>query len=313
VKSLILLKSLIFFVAGCVCALGADARVELPIMGYVVDSNSNAVRAVLGIPGASQMGAPMPVADHAIRRISIAPGAKYGLAATDDGKLYRFGLPAGTPAVVPADAPEQIVWSPAGRSAALRYPGGRLRVLSNLDSAAESGMEIALDASTTDVAVSDDGSVVLAITSRGAGALVTAFTAGEAHGLLNGPGLNRLAFFFGSTDAVVSDSAEGKVYVLRRSGEMGVLAQVVDPTAVSVSTDNKQVMVASATNAIATVRVFDGVVTSGECSCAVGVLERLDRDIFRVTGKSAGPMWLFNAAAVENRFTFVPQPETGRE
>jgi hypothetical protein len=293
---------------------GADAQIDVPVIGYMFDPHTGAVRALLGIPGASRTSEPVSFGEHAIVRAWIAPGAKHALAAAADGKLYRFDLPERTAVEVSADAPEQVVWSPSGRSAALRYSGGRTRVLLNSEAAAF-GMEVALDASAADVAVSDDGRVLLAITARGDTKTVAAFVSatGEERVLLSGPGLNRAAFFVGSNDAVVSDYTEGKLYILRSSGELAILGRVEEPTAVAVSADNTEVLVSSASRAVTKIRVSDGVVTTHECGCAVQALERLKGDVFLVTRGENGPAWLFDAAAGANRFTFVPQPEAKRE
>ena len=277
-------------------------------MGYIFDAGLGALRAVVGIPGASRMSEPAAIAGRTVDRAWVAPGARFGLAATDR-KLFRFDLAAGSFVEIGDESPQQVLWSPSGRSAALRFSGGRIRVLVPVDSTAETVMNVVVEPRAGAVAVSDDGGMLLAI----AGNALTAFSPGnEPRVLLTSSGLNAVAYFSGSRDAVVSDNATGNIYMLRESGEIAVLAQVDAPAAVAVIADNTHVLVATK-GRVARIRIADRTVATAACSCAIETLERFGRDIFRVTGTSGGPVWLFDTARSDNPFTFVPQAENDRE
>lgn len=155
----------------------------------------------------------------------------------------------------------------------------------------------------------------MAIVAREHGKLLTQFAGSNRERvLLSAPGLNDAEFLFGSRDAVVSDDVEGKIYLLRESGELAVLAQVDNATALAVARDNSRIFTASTQQRnVTSVRISDGTRSVIDCACVPGAFLRLQEDVFAVGGFSDGPLWLFNGAAPENRFTFVPQPEGTRE
>jgi hypothetical protein len=292
----------------------ADAQIDSPVIGHVFDSKAGGVRAVLGIPGSARMTDPLLFDGVKPRAAWIAPGRSYGLAATAEGKLYRIDTVGRSAMEVAAAVPGQVAWSPSGTVAALQYSTGKTLVLLNVDSTPTPGMELAVTSGTT-LAVSDDGRVLIAIVARDNGKLLTQFTgSNQERVLLSAPGLNDAEFLFGSRDAVVSDDVEGKIYLLRESGELAVLAQVENPTVLAVARDNSQIFIASTQRRNVTgVRISDGTRSVNDCACIPGVFLRLQEDVFAVSGVSDGPLWLFNGAAPENRFTFVPQPEGMRE
>jgi hypothetical protein len=293
----------------------ADAQIDLPVIGHVFDADARGVRAILGIPGSSRMTDVLAFEGLAFRVAWIAPGRSYGLAAGTDGKLYRIDSVGRSATEIEADVPEQVVWSPHGTSAALRYSTGHVRVFRSFESTPKPGLQTVFNGGVAQLAVSDDGGVLLGIGGRENGKTLIAFSEGGARELLSAPGLKDVTFFFDSRDAVVSDDAEGKIYTVRESGELAVLAQVDEASALAVARDNSQVFVASKQwRTVTSIRISDGARIVHDCACAPGVFQRLQADIFRVSDHSDRPMWLFNGSAREaHRFTFVPQPEGSRE
>ena len=292
----------------------ADAQIDSPVVGYVFDSKAVGVRAIAGLPGSARMTDLLSFDGVKPRAVWIAPGRSYGLAATEEGKLYRIDMVRRSAMEVAATVPEQVAWSPGGTAAALQYSTGRMLVLLNVEATPTGGMEVAVTTGAI-LTVADDGGAVIAIVARENGKVLTQLTgSSQERVLLNGPGLNDAKFLFGSRDAVVSDAAEGKIYLLRESGELAVLAQVEEAAALAVARDNSQIFVTSTQRHNVTgIRVSDGTRSVTECVCVPGAFLRLQEDVFAVSGVSDGPLWLFNGAAPENRFTFVPQPEGMRE
>jgi hypothetical protein len=292
----------------------ADAQVDSPVIGHVFDSKAGGVRAVLGIPGSACMSDLLLFDGFKPQAAWIAPGRSYGLAATAEGRLYRIDMVGRSATELAAAVPEHVAWSPSGIAAALQYSTGKTRVLLNVDSTPTQGMEVAV-ATGAPLAVSDDGGVLITIVARENGKLLTQFMgSNQERVLLSAPGLNDAQFLFGSRDAVVSDDVEGKIYLFRESGELAVLAQVESATALAVARDNSRIFIASTQRRNVTgVRISDGTRSVIDCSCVPGAFLRLQEDVFAVSDVNDGPLWLFNGAAPENRFTFVPQPEGTRE
>jgi hypothetical protein len=309
------MKTLLLFAACVGWAWAADERIESPVIGHIFDSKAGAIRSITGIPGSSQMTDALPFDGTQFHNVWIAPGRNYGLAARADGKLYRIDVPARSVTEIGATAPEHVWWSPSGTSAALQYSSGEVRVILHLETKSETGLQVLLTGDATDVAISDDGSVLLAIIARENARTLIAFTAGGVQrSLLTGLGLKNALFFFGSRKAVVSDDAEGKIFMLRESGDLSLLADVDEASALAIAQDNSRVFVASRQRRnITTINISDGSRAVDDCLCVPGVLNRLQADVFGVTVNSNGPLWLFNAAAPGRRFTFVPQPEGSRE
>jgi hypothetical protein len=299
--------------AGCMYA--NDARVEGPVLGYMFDPETRAVRAILGIPGSSRFSEPIPLGELALEKAWIAPGRTYAIAARKDTGLERTDLLTGKASEIAEDVPDQVVWSPKGSAAALFYRSGRIRVFTKMDSSPEPGIEASAGPDVSTMAVSDDGLAVLALRRTEQGTALIAFgEAGEQRLLLTAPGLNRVTFLNGTHDAIASDATEGKVYLLRNATELSILAQIDEPSAIAVSADNARVFVASkGRGRIASIAINDGAVTSFECTCAPTDLDRLQGSVLRLTGLSEPTVWLFNADAAENPFTFVPRLEPHRE
>ena len=296
-----------------VYACASDARVDGPVLGYVFDKEGSAIRAILGIPGSSRFSEPLPVGEFALEKVWIAPGRSYAIAARTDSKLSLIDLLTAKASEIAGnvtdDVPDRVVWSAKGIAAALLYSTGRIRVLTNMDFSPEAGIEVSAGADVSAAAVSDDGLIVLALRRTEQGTTLKAFgEAGEERLLLTAPALSHVAFLNGTRDAVVSDAAEGKVYLLRNATGLSIVGQVDEPSALAVSPDNSRVLVASKSRGrVASIAINDGVVTSFECNCAPADLDPLRGSMFRVTGLTEATVWLFNADAAANPFTFVPR------
>jgi hypothetical protein len=304
-------------ISGCLSA--ADTQLGVPVIGHVFDADSQAVKAILGVPGAARFGEALSFGERQVTKAWVGPGSGVALAVLSDGKLYRLDLAEPTVSEIDAAAPNDVIWSPSASSAALRYGDGRARVIRNLgngEASIEAGFGASTGADAAVAAVSDDGSLLMIIRQDGTGTTLTSLgAAGEERTLLSAPGINRAAFFHNSRDAIVSDSREGKVYVMGDSGELSVLAQIVEPSALAVASDNARAFITSKSGAsITSVRIADGLSTSFTCTCAPEIIERLSSGLFQVSGKAGELTWLFNpdsASAPDSAtapLTFVPQP-----
>jgi hypothetical protein len=303
-----------------VCLFAADTTIELPVIGHVFDPQARAVRAILGIPGATRMSAPISIGDNTAENVWIAPGKAYALSVVSDGTVLRIDLTNGAASQISSDVldfirPTEVVWSPTGSSAALRSAGGRTRVLRNIGSSPEAAMDTLSAGDAINIAVSDDGGQLLAIRRTLQGTTLTALRAeGDERLLLTAPGLSVAAFFNGTRDAVVADSVEGKVYLLRNSASLSLLTQSQETLALAATADNSRVLImGKQTGRLSIVRVANSESTPFECSCSMDVLDRLQGGVFRVSRGTDGPVWLFDPDSAANPFTFVPQAEQTNE
>src|SRR5260370_33649390 len=145
----------------------SSASLEGPRMGMVFDSSMRALRPILGIPGAGIMGDPLKT-ELDLRRVSISPQQDYALAAEGDHNeivVLRFDHAPMTSTLVPGThhGPDQMVFSPGGRVAAVHYKDrNRIQVVSGLPASPKVVDEFYLsgNALPSALAVGDDNTVL---------------------------------------------------------------------------------------------------------------------------------------------------------
>jgi len=120
-----MLSNRLFLTFCTVAAAWAGAAVRGPVMGFVFDSSTRAIRPMRGVPGAAYLGVPVvPDVDNAC----IAPDGATALVTRDGQTLLYTSLANTSPAALPvagaiANA-DRCAWSPHGGSVALWSTGG---------------------------------------------------------------------------------------------------------------------------------------------------------------------------------------------
>src|SRR5947209_1356195 len=146
------------------------SNIGQPEMGFVFDAPAGAIRPVHGTPGAAILGEPLDLGFQLLSA-AISSERQYALAVVpDDQQLRLIRFPGGTPSIQTIDlampAPERTVLSPNGSAAVLfRSNPARVQVVSGLpDSPAVQERDVtAIGAALGDMAVSDDGAVLLLV------------------------------------------------------------------------------------------------------------------------------------------------------
>jgi hypothetical protein len=252
--------------------------------------------------------------------VAISPGHDYALAVSAADltplllRLSSMPVTAG-PLGENLPRPDLAVISPGGSSAALyNRAAGTVDVLRGLPDAPSSAGRVAVGDGTnlTAMAVSDDGTLVLAATDSGA---VVAYAAGESRFVTALPQVNAVAFLRSSHDAVVCDAQQKAVYLLRDAGGGGEIRQLASekdglghPVAVVVSKDGGKVWVADSSGQF----VLEMDVTGGgnrtiACPCTPSRLRPLlGENVFQLTDAGAGPIWILDAGSPDPRVLFVP-------
>ncbi|MCE5310519.1 MAG: hypothetical protein LLG20_23010 [Acidobacteriales bacterium] len=342
----------------CIWAAQApDYAVSGPSLGLVAGRTAGTIRPILGIPGAAMWGAPL-VVDFATTRTAVAPGGDFAvMVASENFRLARVRATGGAPEWLPVEAagsaPDIVSFSPRGRSAVLYYrAAGRMVVLSGLRDQTVQATEVdtsSLPAATKLLAVSEDGSSLLAAIQEGeATAVYFLKTApaetrsrlsatvldgieGEPEPLPTGTSASRLTLFGAVTalefagdsqDALVADASANSIFLM---ADVGGSAQTVllgsaregiaDPSWIK-APDNKRVLVANAGTGAITVLYRDGTSPlSIQCGCTITGLNPLGGGaVYRLTEPSSEPLLLLDAGGLEPRLVVVPpepsQPET---
>jgi len=280
-----------------------------PALGYVLDGGSG-IRAIQGIPGASLLGRRVPLGLE-MAAAEVSPRQDYVLAvAAADGTVAVVELGAATlaPRPVPgaSPAPDRLILSPTGRAALLVYGrAGSAQILTGLPSdIAVAPLDLAsLPEAPGALAVSDDGTAVLASTAAGLFAIVK----GEARALPSAGAVSALAFTPGAMDALAA--GPGHVSALSSIGGQPAwrtLATLPEDagTPLAVATAVRRALVA-VSGAVIAVDLESGAATKFPCAGVTG-LAPLSGEAFRLTEMSGDPLWLIDGGGAEPRLLFIP-------
>ena len=297
-----------------------------PILGFVFDPRAHAVQPILGIPGASLLGAPLDFSFN-IADAATSPRQDYILVLTADNHALRLLRPAragfssnSIDGVM--QALDRVFISPTGSAAAVyRIADGLIQVVTGLpDSPAV--QQVLLRANPGDmfssVAISDDGTAVLAASSETDSPLLNVFGHDGVPRRLPLPGfISAMAFRPQTHDALIAYSQIHQVSLLRNAteaAEFQVLAGANDgvsaPVAVEFASRGLTAFVANSdTGNVTILDLTGGPARSISCDCRPTSLYRLSGDsLFRLNDPSSGPVLLLDGSGIQPRIVFVPSP-----
>jgi hypothetical protein len=167
--------ALIFLSVGAYAQTNSPGWMTAPLAGLAANGDLTEIRAIQGVPGASTVGRPISL-PAGVRRVHLAPAQGWALVEqTSDRALGLMAFSGMLPgSVITIDgvmsAPDIISFSPSGRSAVIHSKAAaRLQVLTGLDTTPT----VTLQSDTSSLgelsaaAVSDDGTMAVALTSEG--------------------------------------------------------------------------------------------------------------------------------------------------
>lgn len=251
----------IFLAAGLAVSATAATSLRGPVLGYVVDANTQAVRPLNGIPGASHLGAPLDLGFPVARAVFSSAG-NFGLvvAAEGDG-LYLLDLLEGVPSLtrIPnAIRPDRLALNVTDTAAVL-YSSElrRLQVITGLPQNPVAGplLDLAgLAGSLTALALDSQGrEALLALSDGGRGSLVRVSKSGDPRVVALFADPSAVAMINQDRDALVTDAGTNQLFRIRDfAGEAAVeiLASerdgVARPVGVEISADGRRIFVANA-------------------------------------------------------------------
>jgi hypothetical protein len=287
-----------------------SAQVGGTVLGYVA-SDSEALRPMLGIPGATAWGGPLsdlPQLEPAA--VSNRHGYELGVADTGEAVLVTglAGTPQATKLGAGLEGADRVVLSPTETAAAFYSSAtGTISVWTGLPLQPSELWTAAGPASIGSLAVSDDGEAVLAATLQG----LWAISSSGPRFLASADPSVSVAFFTGSDEAVVADPVANEVRLLRTATGAseplaGVLDGVVAPTAVAVTGNNRYVVVNASPNGVLMISMEDRSVQQLACRCAPSELKRLNGTAtFRLTG---APVYVLDGDVSPPRILSIPPP-----
>jgi len=304
-----------------------EAALRGPVSGFVVDSRSQMMRPINGIPGAALLGPPLET-PFRLKRAVFSKNGDFALAVADDdgGVLLVRGLrdpqPAATPLSVVMADPPWILLNATDSAAALYWDSTRqLQILSGLPDRPTAGPAIdvsSLRGSVAAMALDAAGRCVLLGMADPAAGGVFAVCAAEPTAprfLASSPAPSAIACTNGESDAVIADRSLNQVMLLRNwqgSTEPLLIATasqgISTPVGLQLSGDEKQLFVANAGNNSITVLDLTGASPAKTLSMPAPPtrLERLSgKGVFLLNDGAAGPLFLLDETG-ENGIYFVP-------
>jgi hypothetical protein len=307
----------IICVAGAAGLFSQQGSIGGPVAGYVFDRQSQALRVIHGIPGASLIGEPVDFGSG-ISHAWAAPKLDAALVVTADGtaRLFRLDNGKATERTVEGIvSPERAVFSPSGTALALVTPGS-VRIIKGLpDAPVVAGtVELPQDRVSATaarsgklqrsgggpVAVSDDGAYLLYGSN---GAIELLGISGDSRKLADAATGALPAFAPGGHDAAIVD---GQAVALFRdaSGAATVrrLPGISAAKGVAFSPDGGRLFVAA--TSVMAVDVATGDRGEIACGCRPTGLARMG-NAFRLNELGNEPLWLLDASA-DPRVVFVP-------
>ncbi|MBM3776331.1 MAG: hypothetical protein FJW37_14390 [Acidobacteria bacterium] len=284
-------------------SLEAQSSLSGPVLGVVFESGRG-LRPVRGIAGASTLGELLDLGLE-IFSAAVSPTHKHALISTGDPRQLvaaRLDRPEIVPIEGGVGAPDVVVFSPGGKAAALReLRSGRVQLLTGLPEAPVVAREIAAAETWGPMAVSDDGSLLVAE----GGSLILYSQQEEPRPIAVLGAISGLAFRPGSLDALVADDRH--VYMLRNGTEVAPVAAAVAGAVGVAFAGADRAVVAGSSGELAVLDLAAGTATSLACECAPTGLARMSNAaVFRLNEPSSKPMWLLDLSGAEPRALFVP-------
>jgi hypothetical protein len=288
-----------------------DSVFTEPVMGWIFDGRSTAVKPLRGIPGAATIGAAVP-GPAALRNAAIAPDGQYILAATADETYLTVPGSDPRPLEIGFLGTDQISLSPTGRSAAvLSTSAKKVAVISGLPNAARVDRILALDTDATiaDFAISDDTSTL----AVAADVLLVYPHEGQPNIIPSASRPSAIAFLPGAGDLAVVSREGRSVHLIRDiagAAEQHLLAQGTDglsaPSAVRFTNDARR-MIISDEAGVLVLTLDDRSLQRIECACRPDTLQQLSSSgIYRITRDESQPLWLLVLDPQASRTVFVP-------
>jgi hypothetical protein len=223
-------------------------------------------------------------------------------------------------------APELIVISPAGSSAAIYYARNNLiYVVTGLPDSPLTDRTVSMAAergSLSYAAISDDGQVVLAAVETRTSRRLFVESSGFARAAGPFRDISGIAFFGAGHDALIADRKLSAVYRIGISSSRPEVTELAgpddgisEPVGVALSADNSRAFAVNATGDVLEVNVSGGARPIGSCPCTPSGLSGMPGNArFRLNGLPDTPLWIFDGDKAHADVFFVPvDSSAGRE
>jgi hypothetical protein len=299
-----------------------------PSIGYVFEPEAQALRPILGTPGAALFGSRVALGIN-VRRAWVSPSQTFVLAEVEQSPevlLLDLQRGAPTPQALPtlSVGAERVAASPTGSAMAFYFRNeNRLQIASGLPASPEVGPGVDLagiPGLLSSLAVSDDGRATLVAVTDGSTGAVYLVTSEQKRIIAQTGDVRAMTFLTNSLSAVICDTTANEVRLLddvMGAAATQILAEessgISHPLALQVSTDNSRVFILnSGAQAITIVDRATGLLSHLPINGSASRLQRLGGDVFQLTDDLRQSTLLFDATSPEPRIVFVPQAASER-
>jgi DNA-binding beta-propeller fold protein YncE len=302
-------------------ATGYAQQVRPGALSYVYDSETSRVRPVWGVASSAYLGDVLEWGTDLVGAVS-APSQNYVLALSSKSGKARIWISGAEALVDLASVPSgvtQFAISPEGTSAVFYYAeSNRIHVVGGLPNNPVTVFDAPLSSLLNPIrllAVSDDGSVVLATESLVSGHVAPAVVSVGANGVGSRIALageaTAIAFLSNSHDAILSSLPEAAMIrdasVQASRSELPTAAQ--GALGVVASYDRSQALFANAARgSVAVVDIERNIeIAELECGCApTGIYRTAETSVYRINEYLGGPVALVDASSSQLRMLVIP-------
>lgn len=290
-----------------------------PQLGLLWDTADSTLRPLSGIPGSTQLGAPLFPPGTWLTG-AFSGSTQSALLIDPAGNLQLLALPSLQPQTIAShlSAASSIVFSPRGAWAAVFAPGSAsVLVVSGLPQGV-SANSVNVGATLRGAAISDAGTLLLAADSSGAIAVTSITVDGTRSSVATLQGFGGMAFLPGSENFLLADSVANTL-ALWRSGAASIVATQTNglnqPFAVAVSQDSRWAVAADRADSSLLRVDLTGATppVPSTCACSPSQLTALNGNaVFELTPPGANPGWMIEADDLSPRVLFIPPARSGQ-
>jgi hypothetical protein len=287
-----------------------------PKLGYAWNESDKTLRPILGVPGSALFGESVTPAGTYEAGVAD-PSGTFALLLGASGSIYRMPLPTGTPVLLGSQAAEgsKIRLSPQGASALVFLPGATGGTLLTQLAKTASAKPVTYSGAIVDAAVSDAGSVAVALQGSGGVSVQVSPAAGQPTSMGALQSFGGMVFIAGTDDLLLADSGANslkRVHSASTSPAVSALPTaglLKAPVSVAASRAAHWAVVANGGDA-SVVRIDLSGGTPAQraiCSCQPSIVASLSTDsAFRLTALKDGPVWIGDAANPSFPLLFIP-------
>ena len=178
-----------------------------PKLGYAWNESDKTLRPILGVPGSALFGESVTPAGT-YESGAADPTGTFALLLGQSQSIYRMPLPTGSPVLLGAQATggSKIRLSPQGLAALVFLPGATGGTLLTQLTGTVSAKAVTYGSAIVDAAVSDAGSVAVALQGSGGVAVQVTPATGQPTTMGAIQGFGGMAFIAGTDDLLLADS-----------------------------------------------------------------------------------------------------------